>query len=410
MKQKTLIGLAAVTVVALVAALAISNARKPSSDTTAQAGTLVPGLREQVNEVSSFTLTGANNQPLVTLERGEGGWTVAQKGGYPADLGKLREYLLKLADATLIERKTANRDRYEVLGVEDVTSPEAKGVSIELAGLEKPVRVIVGLFDGQGGGGTFARRVDEAESWLVKGTLTPEKNPSDWLQKDLPGIASERIASVTITRAGGKPLRVFRDEPGSAPLKVADVPRGREPSSDYVASGLGSVLADLRLDDVVAAADAPVAENPVTARYATFDGIVVEATAWQVGAENRVNLAASLDEPAAAAHIAREQARIAAEHSAAAEAAAAATPPADDADPAAPAAAGESVQTPAAPLAVGDPAADREQRLAALNDEVARLNAAFAGWTFSLPSYKYANIDKSMDDMLKPVEEKASAK
>jgi len=409
MKQKTLIGLAAVTVVALVAALAISNARRPSSDTGAQAGTLAEGLRERLNEVSRFAMTGANNQPLVTLERGEAGWTVAQKGGYPADLGKLREYLLKFADATLIERKTANRDRYDVLGVEDVTASDAKGVLIELAGVDKPVRVIVGLFDGQGGGGTFVRRIDEAESWLVKGTLTPDRNPSDWLHKDLPGIASERIASVTITRAGGKPLRVYRDEPGSAPLKVADVPKGREPSSDYVASGLGSVLADLRLDDVVAAADAPVAENPVTARYATFDGIVVDATAWQVGAENRVNFVASLDESAAVTHIEREQARAVAEHSAVADAAAAAKPPAD-ADPATPATEGEGVQTPAAPLAVSDPAADRAQRLAALNDEVARLNAAFTGWTFSLPSYKYANIDKSMDDMLKPVEEKSSAK
>jgi hypothetical protein len=58
------------------------------------------------------------------------------------------------------------------------------------------------------------------------------------------------------------------------------------------------------------------------------------------------------------------------------------------------------------PLAVSDPAKDHADRIAALNKQVADLGARFNGWTFVLPAYKYANMNKSMSDLLKPVEDK----
>jgi len=57
-------------------------------------------------------------------------------------------------------------------------------------------------------------------------------------------------------------------------------------------------------------------------------------------------------------------------------------------------------------LAVSDAAKDRDERLKALNDEVAALNKTFGGWTFVLPGFKFSNIDKTVDDMLKPLEQK----
>jgi hypothetical protein len=64
---------------------------------------------------------------------------------------------------------------------------------------------------------------------------------------------------------------------------------------------------------------------------------------------------------------------------------------------------------PAKPASMEDPAKDREMRRAALDKEVVDLNARFSGWTFVLPSYKYANMNKSMSDLLKPLEGKKPA-
>ena len=59
---------------------------------------------------------------------------------------------------------------------------------------------------------------------------------------------------------------------------------------------------------------------------------------------------------------------------------------------------------------MSDPAKDKAERVKTLSDEVASLNKSFSGWTFVLPNYKFGSFDKSMDDMLKPIEKKPDAK
>ena len=51
---------------------------------------------------------------------------------------------------------------------------------------------------------------------------------------------------------------------------------------------------------------------------------------------------------------------------------------------------------------MSDPARDKEERLAKLRKEVEDLNAKFNGWTYVLPNYKFANMNKTVDDLLKP--------
>jgi hypothetical protein len=400
MNQKTLIGLGLAALVALVAAVVLNQANKPRSEAGGEkTAYLVPELRDHVNDVAKVVVTGAENKTLATLERTSGGWTLAEKGGYPVDTGKLREFLLKLADARLLEEKTSNKDKYATLGVGDVAAKVAQGRPVVLGGLAAPVKLIVGSTNARGGG-TFVRRAGEAQSWLASGTLTVEKNAADWLRKDLADIPASRIASVTITHADGKRVRVYKDAEGDANFKVADVPKGREPGSEFTANGLASTLGGLRFDDVLPAKDAAPGDKPVKARYATFDGLVVEATAWENDGKHDVQFVASLDAAQADKGIAAAQAKAKADYDTAAAAAEAAKKEGKS---------GDAAAEPVKPLAVGDPAKDRENRLAALDKEVADLNARFGGWTYVLPAYKYANIDKSLDDLLKPLDDKKPA-
>ena len=401
MNQRSLIKLGAVTVVAVIAAFAINHSRQPVSDFSTHASSLVEGLGEHVNDVSGLALSEAGGRKTVELTRTDKGWTVKDKGGYPADTGKLRGYLLKVADANLIEQKTANKERYADIGVSDISEPAAKGIQVEISGLTAPVSFIAGNYNAQGGG-TYVRRSGEAQSWLAKGNLIPDRNASDWLRKDLANIPSDRIASVTITHADGKTLRVYKNAPEDPHYAIADLPKGREASSEFAANGLASVLADLRIDDVAPGSEVAVPDNATTIRYQTFDGLVVDAREWQVGDKHYATFAASLDDEAAQKHIAAEQEKAKAapvaekpvsSDAAAQKTDAAATKPAD-ADQPAPAV---------------DPAKDREQRMAALKSEVDTLDAAFQGWSFVLPAYKSANMTKTMDDLLKPLEAKAPA-
>jgi hypothetical protein len=393
MNQKTLIGLAIAALVAIVAAIAINRANTPRSESDGERSSyLAPALRDHVNDVSKVVVTGAENKTLATLERGANGWSLVEKGGYMVDTGKLREFLLKLADATLVEQKTANKDKYATLGVDDVSAKDAKGLQVELDGLAQPLKLIVGVAGPRGG--TFVRRAGDAQSWLASATLNVEKNAADWLKKDLVDIAANRIESVTITHPDGKRVRVTKDAEGDAKFKLADIPKGREAGSEYSANGLASTLAGLRFDDVVSAKEAASDDNALKASYATSDGPVVDVTAWEKDAKDYAQFTASLDATQADKGIAAQQAKANSEFETATAAAAKDSKPADK---------------PIKPLAVSDVVKDHENRLAALNKEVADLNARVNGWTYVLPAYKYATINKSIDDLLKPLEDKKAA-
>ena len=396
MNQKTLIGLAVAALIALLAAIALNHANKPQSEGSGEAVEyLAPGLREHINDISKVIVTAGGNKVLATLQRGTTGWSLVEKGGYAVDTGKLREFLLKVSDAKLVEKKTANKDKYATLGVEDVSAKDAKGLQVELDGLAQPLKLIVGDPDARGSR-TFVRRVGEAQSWLASGLLSVEKNAADWLKKDLADIAASRIAQVSITHADGKTLRVYKDAQGDANFKLADIPKGREAGPEYGINGLASNLAGLRFDDVLPAKETAPDAKALKARYATFDGLVVDVSAWQKDGKDYAQFKASFDAVQADKDIAAAQAKAKADFDAATAAAAKKDASAADA--------------PVKPLAVSDPAKDRDDRIAKVNKEVTDLDARFDAWTYVLPAYKYASIDKSIDDLLKPIEAKPAAK
>ena len=409
MNQKTLIGLAVAALVAIVIAIAVNHSKQPRSENAGGEETsayLVPALHDHVNDVDKIVFIGAENKPVATLNRGAEGWSIAEKGGYAVDTGKLREFLLKLADAKLVEQKTANKDKYATLGVEDVADKDAKGVEVEVGGIAQPVKLIIGNTNTHGG--TFVRRAGEAQSWLASGNISVDKKAENWLRKDLVDVAANRIASVAIARPDGKTVHIAKQDEGDANFKLADVPKGREAGSEFTVNGLASTLGGLRFDDVVPAKDAAPGDKPLKARYATFDGLIVDVVAWEKDGKDYAQLTATTDADQANRHIAAQQAKAKAEYDAAASAQQkSATPAADGSKPAdAKAAAAEA---PVKPSAVADPAKDREEKLAALDKEAADLNARFKNWTFVLPAYKYAAINKSPDDLLKPLEDKKDA-
>ena len=398
--------LAVVAVIALGLAVWAGRSRQPQ-ETLPAAQVAVAGLAEGINQVDRIALVGAESKPIATLERTPAGWTVAERSGYAADVAKVREFLLKLADATLLEAKTALPESYARLGVQDIAAKDAPGVEVSIGGLGEPLKLIVGNFNGRGGEGTFVRRAGEAQSWLAKGNLTVDKLTANWLRRDLVDLPSSRIAAVEIT-TDGKTLRAFRDDPAQTDFQVANLPRGRELSSPAAANGLASALTGLRFDDVLPAAGvAPGAATVHALRYIAFDGLLVNGEAWSADGKDLARFSASLDEAAASAAIEREQAaaRSAFEaQKAAADAQALADAEARATDPNA------AVATPPAapepPLAVSDPTKDREQRLAALRQEAADLDARFKGWVFVLPNYKFANMNKTVDELLKPLDPK----
>lgn len=396
MNSRTVVGLGIAAAAAIVIAAGISLSRKPVADAAQGAGVALPGLAEHLNDVTRISVTGPGQKLIATLEKSGQGWGLKEKSGYRADAGKVREFLLRLSQSRLIEQKTANEQRYAEIGVSDIGAADAKGLLIAIDGLPQPAQLIVGIMNSRADA-TYLRRAGDKQSWLAKGNLIPDKTAANWLDKRIVDLPATRVREVAWSRPDGKAVRVFKAKSDDANYVVADLPKGREPSSEFAANGEATTLAGLNFDDVLPAGEAPPpADGKVyRASFASFDGVVVELVGWKQNDTFRAQFQARKDAAAFDAALNAAQAKAKADWDAQQAAAGA-----DAAKPTA---------TP--PVAVADPAKDKAERSAAVDAEVAELSRRFSGWTFVLPAYKAASFDKSVDDFLKQIEDrKAEAK
>ncbi len=235
MHQRALLILAVIAAIAVIAAVWLTQQRRATTVVEA-GGPLVAGLSDAVNSVTRVRLEDGRGS--VTLERGESGWHIAERGGYPADLTQLRRKLLALGEAQLIEKKTANPENYALLGVGDpepvATDGEAdadsdeRSTRVTLEGLTEPVSVILGKSNFRGNPTTYVRRAGEQQSWLAAGDLTMEADPKEWLKRDLIDIGTPRIKRVVLTHPDGTEIEIEKPARDAPDYALKAVPEGRE--------------------------------------------------------------------------------------------------------------------------------------------------------------------------------------
>lgn len=408
MMQKRLLSLLLITVAVLGIGLILSQRQQPvSSDGRAESGPLVPALASALNDVSSLRIVKAKDELVAELTRTESGWVVSNRHNYPADIGKVRAYLIKLSEAKLREAKTSKPENYARIGVEDVSAEGATGVAVELGGLKEPVRLIVGMASGGGSPGTFVRRAGEAESWLVSGDVIPDKEGPNWLAREVLDVPSADIHAVTVTAPDKSVLKIDKADPAAFNYAVQGVPKGRALSSESAANAIAGVLSSVTLEDALPAAEAtPDAASTWQATFVGYDGLVVDLTLWDQDTRSWAKFAARLDEARLDAWVAAEKTKADAARAQAEAAAASAAKPADEAkpgegdQPADPAVA-DAAAAPAIPEPFDADKAKADKR-AALDKRIAEINAKTSPWVYAIPTWKTANVKKKMEDLLAP--------
>jgi hypothetical protein len=357
MKGRSIVVLAIIAVLAALTATWLD--RPPGPAAGEEIGALFyPALAGAVNDVDRIVLEFGTPDERVTLRRGEAGWQVTEKHDYPADAGKIRRLLLRLAEAKIVEAKTSNPEYYERLGVEPMDAgDESSGVRVDLGGLTPPVSLIVGRQETRAGTGTYMRRRDEARSYLVDAEIDAGNNAGDWLDTEIVDIDADLIREVDIRHADGENLRLLGID---GRLAMAEMPDGRELSSPAATDPIARGLASLVLEDVAPAAEFDAGEPDAVATYRLSDGRRITARAWQRDADRYLALDVALD-----------PADVTAEPAGATEE--------EDAQP---------------PAGQDPPRADAET--------VARQQTRLSGWIFSVPAHRFDQIVRRTEDLLKP--------
>lgn len=261
---------------------------------------VLPGLAQHLDTVTTIKLIGAGKQVLLTLERTDGGWRVAE-ARYPADASKVRRLLVALGDLKVLEAKTSDPARFATLGLEDPAAAGAQSIEVDLAGPTPPVALIVGHSAGTGSG--YVRVAGSEQAYEARPSLDVPRALHDWLTRGFLDLAAARIASVDVERADGPAWRAEREDRKAEHFAVPKLPHGAELTNLAAPDASGSAFGNLEFDDVRAAVATAPGEKRHRVVVRTYDGLVVTLTAPAAGAEHWLDVEAKFD-AALAAHFA----------------------------------------------------------------------------------------------------------
>jgi hypothetical protein len=364
MTSRRLLTLIVAALIAIGAGVWLAT-RQASTVAVQERAALYPELKQQLDAVKSVGIYKAGDVRAVQLMRQNGGWGVSERAGYPADESRLRKLLRSLADAKVYEEKTSNPASYKSLGVEDIKDSAAAGVRLELTGQQTPVNLLVGK-SGVGGESHYVRRAGEAQSWLVDGNIDASATPDAWLRKDILEVSADRVQSASVSIKGKKTYTAAKESRADAGFSVANLPKGKKLSSPSAANGFSTALSGLTLADVQAASAFEGQAPDAQATFSTFDGLVVQLDGWNRDDKRFVAVKTSYDAQLA------ERFKVA-------------TTPTDDKMSAEDAKPASKPAEPKAPNAA---------------EEAKAASDRLAGWVHEIPSYKYEQIFKPLDQLL----------
>jgi len=341
----------------VVAMLVLMLPSKTGQESGFEKTVLLPGLEQQVNDLSWIRFTGPGSDVIATLERKDDRWIVAEASGYLADWEKLKSLLSDMALAEVIEPKTANPAYYDRLGVEDIDAADATGLLVEFADSSSLPAVIIGK-SAQGREGQYARLQGQSQSALINRTLDLPRERVDWLDREIIDISDAEVVEYEVTHPDGGRVMAGKVSADDENFSLQDIPEGREVVSEWAVNAPANTLASLNLEEVVAEEQIDWTD-PVQFRLLTADGLQIEA-------DLVARTLADADEAADQQHWIRLRAGI---------------------------------YTTAVDKAVEVEEADQEalQRASKINDRV-------QGWAYRIPKYRYESMSKRMADMLKSEE------
>lgn len=391
MKTRSFSILAIAFVAAAVAAFFASRGSDSSAASSTAGQKFLPDL--VVNDVAQLTLAGpeALEDPInpedpseasapdapatvttfVVKKEGES-WGAADKGGYPIDVGKLKQLVIGLAEMRVVAEMTKKPEGHVKLGVQEITEPKAESKRVTLR--DSSGKVVADVLIGKpkqtrnfgGKPSLYVRRVGENQVYEVTGQLSVAVDAASWLDREVAKLEAGRVRQVTTTHGDGTQLIVNKSAPEDANFAVEGLPADKELMWPGVANGIASALQYLNLEDVQKSEGVDLSGATIT-EYVTFDGMVVTVKTLEKDGKTWLGLSAAFDE----SKIVDVPTVVA--------------PPV------------EGEEAPVTP----PPAKPVRKTPEEVKTEVAALNQKAGPWLYAVPGYSAANFRKKLDDLLK---------
>lgn len=276
---------------------------------------LLQGLK--VADVASVAIREPHG--AITLERKDSGWTIAERAGFPADVERVRELLLKAIELKVGQAEPLGAADRKRLQLDDAATrvefrgADGKPLSTLLVGRKyfksEPENAEKAAADGR-----FVMLPGEEKTvYIVSDPLAQASTKSsEWVART--GFAAEKAKTVEMSRPAGDGWKLERASEDEA-WKLAGA-KANEKVELSRANAAAYALGNLDIVDV-AAKDAKAEEtglgSPTVLTAATFDGLTYTLNVGALKGDNFYATAAVAGEPKPQGKDAEERAKKLAE-------------------------------------------------------------------------------------------------
>ncbi len=353
-RYRTLVVLAVLVAAAAVAAVLV---QREDAGIAKSGEKLLPGLLGQLGEVSHIEAT--HKGETVTLTLADGGWSVTDRHGYPAETSEVRGLLVGAAELVRVEPKTAQPERYAKLELGDPAGEEAEsfGYVMQDAAGKTVANLVIGkrrfvAATTSDADEYFVRLPDDPQAWLVSGKIPRNRRALDWLRREVTDIDQTRVRRAAVTHPDGTVVRVAKPSPKETDFALEGIPGGHEVEEPFSVHAIGTAVTTFTLNDVARLDEVDFDGEGIEAVAETFDGVRFTARTGVLGGRTFVHMAAEFD---------------------------------------------PGLVFPETTEALLDEAAARA--------EAEKLDERWQGWAFEMSEYTLKNLRKKVEDMVKPIED-----
>lgn len=247
MSDKKLAILAIIAVI--ISGLAVLQNRISQRSGTADysRSALIAGLDLQA--VAGIEIVSEQGTQSVRLNRSNGGFVVADKDGYPADVSKINKLIEQSLDIRTNEKITDDSKNHADLKV----TPETARYTVRF--LDAAGQDIVGFAaSGNGQDDTFARLLSEDTVYSIQSPPWINTRSMDYIETELVTVAKDQIERVAVMTSS-EDTYILSVDPNDQ-IFLENMPAGKQFAGSAEKSVFGA-LSSLRFEDVISAIMTP---------------------------------------------------------------------------------------------------------------------------------------------------------
>lgn len=258
---------------------------------------LLPDLPKQINSIGSVEV-GQGTKKL-TLERAGDKWKLKERDGYPVNVEKARGLIVTLAKMELIDPKTASKDKHALLELEDPSGKDAKSKLVRLRDEKgRPLAEVVlgkSRYDafGSGRGGTYVRRLGDAQTWLATGEPKVGAEIKDWVPTSIFETDTTKITKITLQPSGEEAVVIEKGDGKDQKFKFEKIPEGQKLKQGVTPDQFAQALGSMDLDDVRKLDASPAGDGVTLVKIESEGGLTINLKLRRDGDASWLSLVAS---------------------------------------------------------------------------------------------------------------------